>query len=158
MATITLDFLPKGNTKQTPVLYSDLHFDLSINNVVGNQLFNTNTNNDIKADYDLNAVRNSVINIFTTSPGEKILSPNFGLDLRYYLFEPCDEDTANNIADTILRQLPFFEPRVNVDKLDIEILKDQQTYNVNMQLSVPSFNLTGLSINGQLNSNGYTLI
>lgn len=158
MATISLDFLPKNTDTKQKNKYVDLAIDLDNNAINGNQLYNSNNLNDIKVNYDVDAVRNSIVNIFTTSPGEKVLSPQFGIDLTYFLFEPCTEATADIIADLILRELPRFEPRITVNKLDIEVLPDEQAYNVNMQLSIPSLNVTGLSLNGQINNNGYILI
>ena len=83
MATIYIDNLikprevnsptnyPSKETKKNQYVYEDLHLDLLMNKNVGNGL-NTVEDNDIVADYDSNAIRNSLYNIFTTKKGQKI--------------------------------------------------------------------------------------
>ena len=88
--------------KETKVKYKDLFLDLAEQSNSGNSLFNKKTSLDLKASVDEAAIVNSIRNIFTTTPGEKILDPTFGLNLSQWLFQPLDEFTAREIGETIL--------------------------------------------------------
>ena len=68
-------------------LYKDIKFDLTPEYLKGNEMYSTRQTKDFACKINKEAVLNSVKNILTTSPGEKLLNPLFGLDLRDYLFE-----------------------------------------------------------------------
>ena len=57
---------------------------------------------NLKAQYDLGAIKNSIKNIFVTFPGQKLLNPTFGLNLMQFLFLPISEVTANLIGQRIV--------------------------------------------------------
>jgi phage baseplate assembly protein W len=132
MATIDLNNLirPKlinSNTtlinkqaqKPTPV-YVDLHLDLQSDQNIG--LGNNPANsNDILVDTDLEAVKNSIRNIFTTIPGQKVLNPTFGASLDQFLFEPVTELGANVIGNTIRDAINEYEPRVTLLGVYVEM-------------------------------------
>ena len=94
-------------------LYKDLFLDLEPEVYYNKQLNKNVILKDIQGSYDLQAIKNSIINIFLTSPGQKILNPEFGIDLRRYLFEPVNSSTAYRIKYDINTKLPGQEPRIH---------------------------------------------
>ena len=136
-------------------LYKDLFLDLETSVYYNKQLNKSSILKDVQATFDENAIRNSITNIFLTAPGEKILSPEFGLDLRRYLFEPISDFSAFAIKDDIQNRLPEMEPRVQVDRVKVIPLSDNNEYNILMQINIPSLNVYGLSLRSTLNNNGY---
>jgi phage baseplate assembly protein W len=66
---------------------------------------------------NVKAVYNSLHNIFTWNPGERILNPEFGSKLKTYLYEGINEFTSEQITSEIRRCISEFEPRVNVVKI-----------------------------------------
>ena len=62
-------------------LYKDLFLDLVPEVYYNKQLNKAVVLKDVQGSYDIQAIKNSIINIFLTSPGQKILNPQFGLDL-----------------------------------------------------------------------------
>ena len=91
--------------------YRDLSLDLAEDErPYTSSLYTKVTNTDLRVSQDEGAIMNSIKNIFTTKPGEKILSPTFGLDLSKWLFEPVDEFRAREIGDAIHMGLERFEP------------------------------------------------
>ena len=141
MATIYIDNLIKPRQVNNPTVvpstpvtpnqyvYCDLHLDLSIGNNVGNGLNNVDSN-DIRVDYDNFAIRNSLTNIFTTRPGQKILNPAFGANLEQFLFERVDTIKGKILGNTILQNINNFEPRVNVQSVQVQPVPDEQLYYV----------------------------
>jgi phage baseplate assembly protein W len=155
MAKIIINGLPqRGNINKT-YLYADLHLDLQKNYTVGNQLYLKPEINDIRLDYDLNAIKNSLYNLFTTSPGDKILAPEYGMDLRKYLFEPATVQIAKEIRDEIYIQVGTFEPRVKITSVNINVLNDVNEYDITIYFDVPTLNIRNVSVFGTLNNNGY---
>ena len=135
--------------------YVDLEFDLSINYTKTNPLNNFKEQKDIVADYDINAIKNSIFNIFTTIPGQKILNPVFGINLFEFLFTGITVENAQLLGDTILRGITRFEPRVTVDKINITPDIANQQYEINMILSIPTLNIKGLEVKSTLAESGY---
>jgi phage baseplate assembly protein W len=143
--------LPKAR-KNT---YIDLEVDLEIDYTKTNALYNIKEQKDIVADYDIKAIKNSIFNIFTTMPGQKILNPIFGLNLLQFLFTGITTANARILGDTILQGLTRFEPRITVDNVNITTNIDDQQYTIDLIISVPSLNITNLEIKGSLAESGY---
>jgi len=135
--------------------YTDLKFDLAIDYTKTNPLNNIREQKDIQVSHDLDAIKNSIFNIFTTMPGQKILNPVFGLNLLQFLFTGITPTNARLLGDTILEGITRFEPRVIVENVNVTINADEQTYSIELILSVPSLNITGLSVIGTLAESGY---
>ena len=139
-------------------LYKDISFDLEPSFSYNKQLNKREYLKDVQALYDIEAIKTSISNAFLTSPRQKILNPEFGVDLRRYLFEPVDEFTAELIQDDIELKLPNAEPRIEVENVTVFGDEDNQEYQITMQINVPSLNVRGVSIKSRLNSNGYTIL
>jgi phage baseplate assembly protein W len=146
-----LNKFPKGRD----YTYKDLEMDLKIDYTKTSPLNNFKEQKDIIVDYDVNAIKNSIFNIFTTIPGQKLLNPPFGLNLLYYLFTGITTENAKMLGDTILKGITKFEPRVSVDNINITTDYDNQQYIIDLFLSVPSLNIKGLQVKGTLAESGY---
>ena len=146
------------NALEGGYLYKDLELDLKYRYSYNNQLNKREYLNDISSLYDLQAVKTSIVTAFPTSPGQNILNPLYGIDLREYLFEPVDDFVAEIIQEIIESNLPRHEPRVNI--VDVVVIgdEDQQQYNISLQIDIPSLDLYGVSIKSELNSTGYTIL
>ena len=137
--------------------YTDLSLELSMDSPSGrSQLHANSTKKDLRLDTDYSAISNSLLNIFNTSPGEKILSPNFGADLRRYLFEPVSETTAQVIGDVILKAIKLYEPRVIVDNINIIAFPDTNEYQIDVYLKIPTLNNKDFTFTGTLSETGVT--
>jgi phage baseplate assembly protein W len=135
--------------------YRDLLLDLKVNYTKNLQLLKRREVKDIQISEDLGAVKNSLFNLFTTIPGQKILNPIYGLNLTQYLFVPVSQAQARIIGETILKGIQKYEPRVQLSKLNIEVDPDNNQYNVFMLINVPTLNITGVSLKGVLSESGY---
>jgi phage baseplate assembly protein W len=150
MATVRLDNLVRPKqinssiTKASEetydnVVYSDLHLDLSMTNS-GNTETKIGLNNDIKIDTNENAIRNAVKNCIHTKKGEKVLDPEFGMDIEKYLFEPLSEDRGDTIARSILSDLGTQEPRINILKIKVNVNYDDNSYGILIIYEIPKIN------------------
>ena len=120
---------PSKETNPNQAVYTDLHLDLAFEKNVGNGL-NPVEGNDIVGDYDTNAIRNSLYNIFTTRKGQKLLSPNFGGSLDQYLFENISNVKAQILGNSIVESVEQYEPRVEVVNVQVKPMPDDNQYYV----------------------------
>ena len=155
MGKIILNRLPQKVNAGKTYLYADLHLDLQEKYNTSSKLFENQEINDLKVDYDIDAVKNSLYNLFTTTPGEKILNPEYGLDFKQYLFLPATVDIAKYIRDEIYSQTARFEPRIKVVNVNITIMEDVNEFDINIYYNIPSLNIHNISMFGTLSQNGY---
>ena len=150
MATVRLDNLirPKQNNSPTTkvseetfdnVVYSDLHLDLTMNSS-GNIQSKQFISNDIKVDINENALKNSIKNCIYTKKGEKVLDPDFGMNLEVYLFEPLSESIGDSIGRKILSELSQQEPRINILRITVNVNYDNNSYGIMVFYEIPKIN------------------
>lgn len=145
------------NSIKVGYIYKDVDFDLVYGYTTNKELFSSSEKKDLKAIYDASAILNSLKNILTTSPGEKLLNPLFGLDLRDYLFESVTETKGYFLADEILTKLPLQEERVIINSVDVVVNPDDQEYVINLDIGIPTLNIPSISLKGVLNNDGYVI-
>lgn len=155
MAKITIQGLPPATNFNLPYTYADLHLDIQQQYLINDPLHKEPEINDIKVDYDLDAIKNSIKNIFYTTPGNKILAPTFGLDLRRFCFEPATLDTAYELQRLIYTELETFEPRIKLIGVSVLVDEDNNEFDITIVFSIPTLNIDNILIAGSLNSNGY---
>lgn len=154
MGSIVIDNL-KSKAKDKTYLYTDIEFDLSIGKNINPSLNSNNTVVDLVVDHDIEAIKNSLLNLFTTIPGQKILNPIYGLNLAQFLFSGITESNSRLMGEVILRGITTFEPRITVKKIYIFPDPENHTYEIALRLDVPSLNITGLTLKGTLSESGY---
>jgi len=119
MGSLVLKNLQNIDKVSPDYTYLDLHLDIedAVNLTAGGRV--SPKSRDIRVDYDEAAIKNSIVNIFNTIPGERFLVPEFGANLRGYLFKSVTETTANEIGRTILNAIERWEPRVVVEQVRV---------------------------------------
>ena len=66
------------------------------------------------------SVRQAVLLLLTTSPGERVMRPDYGCELRQLVFSPNDDTTAGLAKHYVKRALDRWEPRIEVLHLDAD--------------------------------------
>ena len=64
------------------------------------------------------SIRQAVLLLLSTSPGERVMRPNYGCELRKLIFSPNDETSAGLAIHYVRRALELWEPRIDVVHLD----------------------------------------
>ena len=136
-------------------LYRDLLLDLKVDFTKNKQLLKKQEIKDIQVSENLGAIKNSLFNLFTTMPGQKILNPLFGLNLTQYLFTSISTTQARIIGESILTGVRRFESRVKIRNINVEPNYDENQYNIFMIIDVPSLNIQGQPLQGILSESGY---
>lgn len=79
-------------------------------------------------------VRSNLINFFLTNKGERIMNPEFGGDLRTFIFEQLPE--FDRLDDYISELLLIYFPQITKTGLDINVDKDAQSVSVSLDYSI----------------------
>jgi phage baseplate assembly protein W len=82
------------------------------------------------------AVVESVLNIISTEPGERVMAPTYGCSLQSFLFQPIDIITAIGIRKAIEDALTIYEPRLSSLTVEVKPYEDENTYIINVIFSV----------------------
>ena len=94
-------------------------------------------------------------NLFLTAPGDKILNPEFGLDLRQFVFEPVTANRAFLLQRILYDGIERFEPRVSLQSVVVIPNTDDMEYQITITYSIPTLNVSDARLFGRLNKNGY---
>ncbi len=64
------------------------------------------------------SLRQAILLLLSTSPGERVMRPDYGCSLRHLVFSPNDETTAGLAIHYVRQALERWEPRIEILKLD----------------------------------------
>ncbi len=71
-----------------------------------------------KAEYEED-IRQAIRIILETSPGERVMRPDFGSGLRDMVFEPVNYTTLALVKQRVEQALVFWEPRIDVREVKV---------------------------------------
>ena len=66
------------------------------------------------------AIERSILSILSTAKGERRMRPQFGCGIHDLVFAPNDPTTAGLIQSQVLEALGWWEPRIDVDAVDVD--------------------------------------
>ena len=92
---------------------------------------------------DLQSVaRQSLKMLILTSPGERIMAPDFGIGMRRYLFEQNIPGFGTELKARVAEQVTKYIPYIRIDGLSVIDSKDNNTINLKISYSIPSAQLS----------------
>ena len=161
MASINFNNLKNNTNESDTYIYSDLYLDLS--QAPAETKFNKNKRtkkNDIKMSYDDDAIKNSLYNLFNTLPGNRILLPDYGCDLNFYVFEHINETNARMIGRSIKNAIEKWENRVSILNIDIACNEAEQLYEITLKLNIVFSYTTNniMEVRGIMNQQGFITV
>ena len=98
--------------------------------------FNRKANGDVREMTNIDAIYNSLTNIFETFQGSRRMLPEFAINLHSYLYEPVDEITSYKIGEIILDALERWETRIIVDNVEVIARPDSNEYRINVEFRI----------------------
>lgn len=75
-------------------------------------------------------IKNDILQLLLTVPGERVMRPLFGVHLRSFVFEQSTTGGLNALQGDIERAIAEFEPRVTVEAVAVERDDDRNGLNV----------------------------
>ncbi len=64
------------------------------------------------------SLRQAILLLLSTSPGERVMRPDYGCSLQHLVFSPNDDTTAGLAIHYVRQALERWEPRIEIIKLD----------------------------------------
>jgi len=71
------------------------------------------------------SVRQQLQVVLSTRPGEQLMRPGFGAGLTEFLGQPDNVTTRRRVYDRVMDAIGRWEPRVQVDRLDVDAVPDR---------------------------------
>ena len=71
------------------------------------------------------SVRQQLQVVLSTRPGEQLMRPGFGAGLTEFLGQPDNVTTRRRVYDRVMDAIGRWEPRVQVDRLDVDDVPDR---------------------------------
>jgi len=68
--------------------------------------------------YDIELVKQDLLNHFNILKGEKLENPNFGTNIWLYLMDPLDDETRNAVIEDV-EEIVNYDPRVEMDSIEV---------------------------------------
>ena len=87
----------------------------------------------------MEAVKNNIRNLLQTNPGERLMQPNLGVELRSVLFQPINDETLISIQNIILDSVEYWLPFVEIQ--DIQLLSSNTATDENKVVVKIIFNI-----------------
>jgi hypothetical protein len=69
---------------------------------------------------DTDAIRSDLMHLLLTNKGERLYLPDFGSDLRKYIFEPNDQITHDKIKDSLNESIKKYIPNLIVNEISFD--------------------------------------
>ena len=69
-------------------------------------------------------INESLYIILSTTPGERTMNPKFGCGLKTLIFENITQSTVTIIEDMVSRAILYFEPRISLQKVSVDLNHD----------------------------------
>ncbi|HXJ93704.1 MAG TPA: GPW/gp25 family protein [Terriglobia bacterium] len=74
---------------------------------------------------DEESVRQAILLLLATRPGERVMRPDYGCELHRLMFSPNDDTTAGLATHYVQRALARWEPRIQVLHLDTSRVQEE---------------------------------
>lgn len=103
---------------------------------------------------DEKLIKNDLLQLLLTSPGERVMRPDFGTPLRGYIFESVTPTSLIVLKEEILQAINKYEPRVDiiamnfVDESEKNTVRFQLIARLNTNENRELFIEVGLPFNG----------
>jgi len=87
------------------------------------------------------AIKNNLINFFSTTPGERVFNPFFGSQLKNQLFQGIDNVTKDTLLKIIQDEVQNLFPYVFITNINYDPQEDDNTITLTMTYQVANFGI-----------------
>lgn len=65
-------------------------------------------------------IQESLFMLLSTSPGERVMNPSYGCEIRSMVFDSVTEGMLTILKDMLRKSILFFETRIKLNSIDID--------------------------------------
>jgi phage baseplate assembly protein W len=93
-------------------------------------------------------IKQNLLNIILTNPGERVMDSNFGVGIKAFLFENFTSEVVSKIKERVYNQVAKYLPSVVVNNVDVGFDEVQNILNVRLVFFIPALGtVDNLNIN-----------
>lgn len=81
---------------------------------------------------DERLIKNDLLSLLLTVPGERRNRRDYGCRLRLFVFEPANDGLADDLRNEIARAITKYEPRVTIARLNVAWYSVTQLYRIDL--------------------------
>ena len=126
MAVSQIDATVTNNSKRSNRIYKDLNMSFTKNPAT----------KDVARLFDVQAIKRAVKNIILTNKYERPFNPDFGCNLRGFLFENITEPLLVIIKDRVAMAIEKYEPRVSVEDVVVKNSTDPNGIRISVSFLI----------------------
>jgi|TARA_R110001592_G_scaffold133680_1_gene349024 phage baseplate assembly protein W len=82
------------------------------------------------------ALKSNLLHLLLTNKGERLYLPDFGSDLRKFIFEPNDKITHDEIKDHINQSVKQYFSQVEITNISFENVENEQVIRVIISFTI----------------------
>ena len=82
------------------------------------------------------ALKSNLLHLLLTNKGERLYLPDFGSDLRKFIFEPNDKITHDEIKDHINQSVKQYFSQVEITNISFENIENEQVIRVIISFTI----------------------
>jgi phage baseplate assembly protein W len=75
-------------------------------------------------------IKSNLVNLLLTSVGERVMNPNFGCELKRFVFEGISENNISDLKISINNSISLYIPEITVSSIDVISNKDNNLIDV----------------------------
>jgi phage baseplate assembly protein W len=98
----------------------------------------------------LEAVKQNFKNLLLTSPGERVMLPDFGAGIKRLLFEPINSRTFSRVSQAIYAQVDKYMPFINIEDIQFTTYEIDPSLALNEVQLVVNYNLGSIDSSNTL--------
>lgn len=85
-------------------------------------------------------IRESLFILLSTTPGERIMHPDYGCGLNKLVFEPGNSALIRSIQDMVQYAILMFEPRIKLEHIDVEYSSEEAVIYITIDYHIRQTN------------------
>ncbi|UFH59984.1 GPW/gp25 family protein [Sulfurovum mangrovi] len=71
-------------------------------------------------------IKEAILIILNTAPGERVMRPEFGCGIQNYLFSVINSSNLSMIENEVTRALTLYEPRIELERVKAEVESSEE--------------------------------
>ena len=93
-------------------------------------------------------IKQNLLNIVLTNPGERVMDSNFGVGIRAFLFENFTTDVKTQISERVTTQVAKYLPSVQINSVNSAFDEGKNQLYVRLEFFIPALGVSdSLSLN-----------
>jgi phage baseplate assembly protein W len=77
-------------------------------------------------------IKSNLVNLLLTDIGERVMNPNFGCNLKRYLFENINDVNAEKVKNTVLSSVGYYIPEITITSIAITPNTDYNSVDISV--------------------------